>query len=75
MRTVLSTIPLAKTFCVLRDAHAMIAIPADVDPKEEKASGVARPGVQTGGRRCRRHGKVFVNLVDKNEVAVVERRR
>jgi DNA-binding beta-propeller fold protein YncE len=54
------------------DAHAMIAISVDVDPKE----GKPRASLDLGGKPefavADGHGKVFVDLVDKNEVAVVD---
>jgi hypothetical protein len=54
------------------DAHAMIAISADVDPKEGKASTSLDLGGKPEFAVADGLGKVFVNLVDKNEVAVVD---
>ena len=54
------------------DANVLIAIRPDVDPK----SGQAEPPVQLGGKpeflAADGAGKVFVNLVDKAQVAVVD---
>ena len=54
------------------DAHAMIAIPVDVDPKDGKASASLDLGGKPEFAVSDGHGKVFVNLEDKNEVAVVD---
>ncbi len=53
------------------DAHAMIAIPADVSPTEGKASATLDLGGKPEFAVADGRGTVFVNLVDKNEVAVV----
>jgi DNA-binding beta-propeller fold protein YncE len=54
------------------DANVMVPIPADVDPK----AGKADDAVQLGGKPeflvSDGQGKVFINLVDKNLVAVVD---
>ena len=53
------------------DAGAMIAIPADVDPK----TGKADPPVILGGKPeflAAAEGKAYINLVDKNQVAVID---
>jgi outer membrane protein assembly factor BamB len=54
------------------DAGVMIPIAPDVDPK----AGQADSAVQLGGKpeflAADGHGKVFINLVDKNQVAVVD---
>ena len=54
------------------DAHVMIAVPADVDPKDGKASASVDLGGKPEFAVSDGRGKVFVNLVDKNEVAVVD---
>ena len=54
------------------DAHAMIAISADVDPKDGKASASLDLGGKPEFAVSDGLGKVFVNLVDKNEVAAVD---
>ena len=61
---------LVLTFC--GDAHVMVAIPADVDPKDGKASATIDLGGKPEFAAADGKGKVFVNLVDKNEVAVVD---
>jgi DNA-binding beta-propeller fold protein YncE len=54
------------------DANALIAIAADVDAK----TGKAEPAVALGGKPeflvADGQGRVYVNLTDKNEVAVVD---
>jgi hypothetical protein len=54
------------------DAHVMIPIPADIDPK----AGQADAPVQLGGKpeflAADGQGKAFINLVDKDQVAVVD---
>jgi len=54
------------------DAAAVIPIPADVDP----ASGKAEPPIDLGGKpeflQSDNNGKLFVNLQDKNQVAVID---
>jgi len=53
------------------DAGAMIAIPADFDPK----GGKADPPVVLGGKPeflVAAEGKAYVNLVDKDQVAVID---
>jgi DNA-binding beta-propeller fold protein YncE len=54
------------------DANVMVPIAPDVDPK----AGRADTAVQLGGKpeflAADGHGKVFINLVDKNQVAVVD---
>ena len=61
-----------KVFVACGDAGSLVSIPADVDPK----SGKADPAVDLGGKpeflAADGQGKVYVNLVDKNEVAVVD---
>ena len=61
--------------CVLAfcgDAHVMIAIPADVDPKDGQASASVDLGGKPEFAVADGRGKVFVNLVDKNAVAVID---
>jgi DNA-binding beta-propeller fold protein YncE len=54
------------------DAHVMVPITPDLDPK----SGQADPAVQLGGKPeflvADGQGKVFINLVDKDQVVVVD---
>jgi DNA-binding beta-propeller fold protein YncE len=54
------------------DAHVMVPIPADIEPK----TGQADPPVQLGGKpeslAVDGMGKAYINLVDKNQVAVVD---
>jgi hypothetical protein len=54
------------------DAHVLVPIPADIDPK----TGQADPPVQLGGKpeflAADGLGKAYINLVDKNQVAVVD---
>ena len=61
-----------KVLVMCGDAHQMVAIAPDVDPKTGKASAMVDLGgspefaVADGG------GRVFVNIEDKDEVAVVD---
>ena len=61
-----------KVLVVCGDAGVMIPISPDVDP----ASGKADPAVELGGKpeflAADRNGKAYINLEDKNEVAVVD---
>jgi DNA-binding beta-propeller fold protein YncE len=53
------------------DAGALVSFPADIDPK----SGKADPAVELGGKPeflVATERKIYVNLVDKNQVAVVD---
>ena len=54
------------------DAHCMIAVAADVDPKNGRASASLDLGGKPEFAVVDGAGKAFVNLVDKNEVAVVD---
>ena len=58
------------TFC--GDANVMVAIPADVDPAAGKSSTTLELGGKPEFAVSDGQGKVFVNLVDKDEVAVVD---
>ena len=60
-----------KVLVVCGDAGVVIPIPADVDPKTGKADAA----VDLGGKPeflAASEGKVYINLVNKNQVAVVE---
>jgi DNA-binding beta-propeller fold protein YncE len=61
-----------KVLVVCGDAGAMIPISPDVDP----ATGKADPAVELGGKpeflAADGQGKAYINLVDKDEVAVVD---
>lgn len=61
-----------KVLVVCGDAGVMIPIAPDVDP----IAGKADPAVELGGKpeflAADRGGKAYINLVDKNEVAVVD---
>lgn len=54
------------------DANVLIPIPADVDPKTGKADASIPLGGKPEFLVADGHGKVFVNLVDKDLVAVVD---
>jgi DNA-binding beta-propeller fold protein YncE len=54
------------------DAHAMVAIRPDVDPKDGRVSATVDLGGKPEFAASDGHGTVFVNLVDKDEVAVVD---
>jgi DNA-binding beta-propeller fold protein YncE len=54
------------------DANVMVAIPADVDAKDGKASATVDLGGKPEFAVSDGQGTVFVNLVNKNEVAVVD---
>jgi DNA-binding beta-propeller fold protein YncE len=61
-----------KVLVVCGDAGVMIPISPDLDP----ATGKADPSVELGGKpeflAADGHGKAFINLVDKDQVAVVD---
>lgn len=61
-----------KVYISCGDANALVPVAADVDPN----SGKAEPAIDLGGKpealASDGQGKIYVNLVDKNEVAVVE---
>ena len=61
-----------KILVVCGDAGVMVPIAADVDPK----TGKADPAVELGGKpeflAADGHGKAFINLEDKDEIAVVD---
>jgi hypothetical protein len=54
------------------DAHRMVAIAPDVDPKSGKASAMVDLGGSPEFAVADGFGKVFVNIEDKDEVAVVD---
>src|SRR5262249_30449141 len=54
------------------DAHEMVSIPVDVDPKEGKANATIDLGGKPEFAVSNGQGKVFVNLVDKDKVAVID---
>lgn len=61
-----------KVLAVCGDAGVMIPISPDVDPKQ----GKAEPAVELGGKpeflAADGEGKAYINLVDKDQVAVVD---
>jgi DNA-binding beta-propeller fold protein YncE len=56
------------------DANALVPIAADVDPKTGKADAAIDLGGKPEFLASDGQGKVYVNLVDKNQVAVVDTR-
>jgi DNA-binding beta-propeller fold protein YncE len=54
------------------DANVMVAVPANVDPKDGKASATVDLGGKPEFAASDGNGKVFVNLVDKDKVVVVD---
>ena len=61
--------------CVLTlcgDAHVLVAIPPDVDPKDGKASATIDLGGKPEFGASDGQGKVFVDLVENDEIAVVD---
>jgi DNA-binding beta-propeller fold protein YncE len=56
------------------DANALVPIAADVDPKTGKADATIDLGGKPEALVADGQGKVYVNLVDKNQVAVVDSR-
>ncbi len=54
------------------DAHQMVAIAPDVDPKSGKASATVDLGGSPEFAVADGKGRVFVNIADKDEVAVVD---
>ncbi len=69
---ILYDVPSKSVLAFCGDANVMVAVPADVDP----TSGTASASVELGGKPefavSDGKGKVFVNLVNKNEVVVVD---
>lgn len=61
-----------QVFAFCGDANVMVAIAPDVDPKNGRASATLDLGGKPEFAVSNGDGKVFVNLVDKNEVAVVD---
>ncbi len=56
------------------DAHALVPISADVDPKAGKADAAVDLGGKPEFLASDGQGKVYINLVDKNQVVVVDTR-
>jgi len=54
------------------DGHALVSLAADVDPNSGKAGAAIDLGGKPEALASDGQGKVYVNLVDKNEVAVVD---
>ncbi|HEV3300327.1 MAG TPA: hypothetical protein VG055_11825 [Planctomycetaceae bacterium] len=63
-----------KVFVSCGDANALVPIAADVDPKSGKADAAIDLGGKPEFLASDGQGKVYVNLVDKNQVAVVDTR-
>jgi hypothetical protein len=61
-----------KVLVVCGDAGLLIPISPDVDPKTGKADAAVNLGGKPEFLAADGHGKVYINLVDKNEVAVVD---
>ena len=64
--------PSAKVLAFCGDANVMVAIPADVDPKAGKSSITLDLGGKPEFAVSDGQGRVYVNLVDKDQVAVVD---
>ena len=56
------------------DANVMIPISADVDPAAGKADAAVSLGGKPEGLAADGQGKVYINLKDKDQVAVVDSR-
>jgi hypothetical protein len=56
------------------DAGVLVPIPADVDPKSGRADAPVRLGGKPEFLAADGRGKAFVNLVDKDQVAVIDTR-
>ncbi len=54
------------------DANEMVSIPTNVDVKDGKANAMVDLGGKPEFAVSDGHGKVFVNLVDKDKVAVID---
>jgi DNA-binding beta-propeller fold protein YncE len=63
-----------KVFVSCGDANALIPVPVDADPKSGKADAAIDLGGKPEAVVTDGQGKVYVNLVDKGEVAVVDSR-
>jgi outer membrane protein assembly factor BamB len=61
-----------KVLVVCGDAGVMIPISPNVDPQAGKADAAVNLGGKPEFLAADGHGKVYINLVDKNEVAVVD---
>lgn len=61
-----------KVLVMCGDSHQMVAIAPDVDPKAGKASAIVVLGGSPEFAAADGTGRVYVNIVDKDEVAVVD---
>ena len=61
-----------KVYVSCGDANSLVPVAADVDPNAGKADAAIDLGGKPEALASDGQGKVFVNLVDKNEVAVVD---
>jgi hypothetical protein len=61
-----------KVFVSCGDANSLVPVAADVDPSSGKAEAAIDLGGKPEALASDGQGKVFVNLVDKNEVVVVD---
>jgi hypothetical protein len=61
-----------KVLVVCANANAVVAISADVDPKSGQADAPIPLGAKPEYLASDAQGKVFINLEDKNEVAVLD---
>jgi DNA-binding beta-propeller fold protein YncE len=61
-----------KVLLVCGDAGTLIPIPPDVDPKSGKADAAVNLGGKPEFLVADGQGKAYINLVDKNQVAVVD---
>jgi hypothetical protein len=61
-----------KVFVSCGDANAVVPVAVDIDPKTGKADAAIDLGGKPEALAIDGEGKVFVNLVDKNQVAVVD---
>jgi hypothetical protein len=61
-----------KVLVMCGDAHQMVAIAPDVDPKNGKAAATVDLGGSPEFAVADGKGRVYVNIVDKGEVAVVD---
>jgi hypothetical protein len=61
-----------KVYVSCGDANSLVPVAADVDPSSGKAEAAIELGGKPEALTSDGQGKVYVNLVDKNEVAVVD---
>jgi hypothetical protein len=61
-----------KVYVSCGDANALVPVSADVDPNSGKADAAIDLGGKPEALASDGQGKIYVNLVDKNEVAVVD---